>query len=213
MNQTKKFNKQNINDTYLYSKALITRSIKLDIISIGKNIIQTLQQKLRDDYEGKCVVEGYIKPNSCDIKSYSSGLLKSNYVIYEVMFECLTCFPVEGMLINCTAMNITKAGIRAEITTREKPSPAIVFITRDHNYNVDEFTQIKEGDVFVAKVIGQRFELNDKFVSVIAKLKTKTKEPLYKTTTNIMNTKKKTTIPKKDIYPCYLHLMVFVFIN
>jgi hypothetical protein len=81
MNQTKKFNKQNINDTYLYSKALITRSVKLDIISIGKNIIQTLLQKLRDDYEGKCVVEGYIKPNSCDIKSYSSGLLKSNYVI------------------------------------------------------------------------------------------------------------------------------------
>ena len=118
--------------------------------------------------------------------------------MYEVMFECLTCFPVEGMLINCTAINITKAGIRAEITTVEKPSPAIVFITRDHNYNIDEFSQIKEGDVFVARVIGQRFELNDKFVSVIAKLKTKTKEHLHKIVPNIINTKKKTSVsPKK----------------
>ena len=44
-------------------------------------------------------------------------------------------------------------------------------ITRDHHYNVDSFTNIKEGDIFEASVIGQRFELNDKFVSIIAKLK------------------------------------------
>ena len=199
MTQNKKFNKPNITDTYLYSKSLITRSVKLDITSIGKNINETLLQKLKDECEGKCVVEGYIKPKSCLIKSYSSGLLKSNYVIYEVMFECLTCFPVEGMLIHCTAINITKAGIRAEITTTEKPSPAIVFITRDHNYNIDEFSQIKEGDVFVARVIGQRFELNDKFVSVIAKLKTNTKGKgnVQKPMPSIMNTKKKTIVPKK----------------
>ena len=200
MNQNKKFIKQNITDTYLYSKSLITRSVKLNITSIGKNINETLLQKLRDECEGRCVVEGYIKPKSCLIKSYSSGLLKSSYVMYEVMFECLTCFPVEGMLINCTAINITKAGIRAEITTVEKPSPAIVFITRDHNYNIDEFSQIKEGDVFVARVIGQRFELNDKFVSVIAKLKTKTKEHLHKIVPNIINTKKKTSVSPKKTY-------------
>jgi DNA-directed RNA polymerase subunit E'/Rpb7 len=182
----------------LYSKSLITRSIKLDINSIGKNIIITLLQKIRDDYEGKCVVEGYIQPGTCNIKGYSSGLLKSNYVIYEVLFECLTCFPVQGMLIECVAINITKAGIRAEINTDKKPSPAIVFITRDHNYNVDEFSKIKEGDIFEARVIGQRFELNDKFVSIIAKLTSKTKEhhkPQLKKKTINTNT----IVSKKDI--------------
>jgi DNA-directed RNA polymerase subunit E'/Rpb7 len=182
----------------LYTKSLITRSVKLDINFIGKNIITTLLQKIKDEYEGKCVVEGYIQPGSCVIKGYSSGLLKSNYVVYEVIFECLSCFPVQGMLIECVAINITKAGIRAEINTDKKPSPAVVFITRDHNYNIDEFSKIKEGDIFMARVIGQRFELNDKFVSIIAKLISKTKE-VYNTQIKKKTIHQNTIVPKKDI--------------
>jgi DNA-directed RNA polymerase subunit E'/Rpb7 len=182
----------------LYTKSLITRSVKLDINFIGKNIITTLLQKIKDEYEGKCVVEGYIQPGSCVIKGYSSGLLKSNYVVYEVIFECLSCFPVQGMLIECVAINITKAGIRAEINTDKKPSPAVVFITRDHNYNIDEFSKIKEGDIFMARVIGQRFELNDKFVSIIAKLISKTKE-VYNTPIKKKPIHVNTSVSKKDI--------------
>ena len=172
-----KRNKRRINDYYIYSDCLITRTIKIPIVSIGRNINETIKRKISDDYEGKCVVEGFIKPNSCEILTYSSGLLRSDYVIYEVVFKCETCFPVEGMLINCIAVNITKAGIRAEIYNM-KPTPAIVFITRDHHYNNEQFSKIKEGDQFVASVIGQRFELNDKFVSIIAKLKSSSEEKI-----------------------------------
>ena len=157
-------------DNVIYSDCLITRTIQLSIMSIDKDIYKTILQKIVDEYEGRCVVEGFIKPSSCNIMSYSSGLIKSDYIIYEVVFNCKICFPVEGMIIRCIANNITKAGIRAEIA-HVKPSPAVVFITRDHHYNVDFFSTIKEGDTFEASVIGQRFELNDKFVSIIAKLK------------------------------------------
>jgi DNA-directed RNA polymerase subunit E'/Rpb7 len=157
-------------DNVIYSDCLITRTIQLSITSIDKDIYKTILQKIVDEYEGRCVVEGFIKPSSCNIMSYSSGLIKSDYIIYEVVFNCKICFPVEGMIIRCIANNITKAGIRAEIA-HVKPSPAVVFITRDHHYNVDFFSTIKEGDMFEASVIGQRFELNDKFVSIIAKLK------------------------------------------
>jgi DNA-directed RNA polymerase subunit E'/Rpb7 len=157
-------------DNVIYSDCLITRTIQLSIMSIDKDIYKTILQKIVDEYEGRCVVEGFIKPSSCNIMSYSSGLIKSDYIIYEVVFNCKICFPVEGMIIRCVANNITKAGIRAEIAN-VKPSPAVVFITRDHHYNVDLFSTIKEGDTFEASVIGQRFELNDKFVSIIAKLK------------------------------------------
>jgi DNA-directed RNA polymerase subunit E'/Rpb7 len=157
-------------DNVIYSDCLITRTIQLSIMSIDKDIYKTILQKIVDEYEGRCVVEGFIKPASCNIMTYSSGLIKSDYIIYEVVFNCKICFPVEGMIIRCVANNITKAGIRAEIAN-VKPSPAVVFITRDHHYNVDLFSTIKEGDTFEASVIGQRFELNDKFVSIIAKLK------------------------------------------
>ena len=72
------------------------------------------------------------------------------------------------MTIPCIVKNITKAGIRAQ--TDEEVSPVIIFIARDHHYMSQKFSNIKEGEIINAKVIGQRFELNDKYISIIAEL-------------------------------------------
>ena len=153
-----------------YSRCLVTRNVTLPITAIGKNIRQTLEQNISANFEGKCVVEGYIKPNSSTIVTYSSGLVQGgNNILFEVVFECMVCFPVENALIMCVAKNITKAGIRAE-SAEESPSPVVVFIAKDHHYNVSQFAEIKEGDKFKARVVGQRFELNDKYVSIIGEL-------------------------------------------
>jgi len=151
----------------IYSKALITRTISLSINSIGKNIRQIIEMEVGNIFEGKCIVEGFVKPKSTKIISFSSGLIeRGTYISFEVVFECEICFPVEGMLLTCEAKNITKAGIRCE-STEEKPSPIVVFIARDHHYNNNYFSSIQEGDNVNVRVIGQRFELNDKFISII----------------------------------------------
>ena len=67
------------------------------------------------------------------------------------------------------AKDLNKAGIRAE-SSDETPSPIVVFVAKDHNYDVEAFSNIKEGQRFVAKVIGQRFELNDTYISIIAEI-------------------------------------------
>lgn len=152
----------------IYSSILITRSIPVNIINVGNNIKQTLEKIIALQIEGKCVVDGFIKPNSTKILTYSSGLVNGPDIIFEVTFECLVCSPVEGMHIKCIAKNITKAGIRAE--TNETPSPLIIFIARDHHYNLPYLSTIKENDTINIRVIGQRFELNDKYISVIAEL-------------------------------------------
>ena len=164
-------NQRMIDDYIIYSSSMITRSISLSIITIGENLDDTIRQKIHDEYEGKCVVEGYIRPGSSKIITYSSGIVRGGYIVFEVLFECDICLPVEGMKLKCIAVNITIAGIRANIANL-KPSPAVIFITRDHHYDNEYFNTINEGDIFIAIVIGQRFELNDKFVSVIAKLET-----------------------------------------
>ena len=154
----------------IYSRGLITRNIVLPITTIGKNIAETIENNIKANFESKCIVEGFIKPNSTRLITYSSGLIvRGCNISFEVVFECEICFPVEGMLISCLAKNITKAGIKAESDT-DVPSPVIVFIARDHHFNVDFFSDIKEGDKITVKVIGQRFELNDKFISVIGEL-------------------------------------------
>jgi DNA-directed RNA polymerase subunit E'/Rpb7 len=159
----------------IYSRCLITRNVVLPITSIGTNIREIINKKINDNYEGKCLVEGFIEKNSTKIVSHSSGLIqRGTNITFVVVFECNVCFPVEGTLISCIAKNITKAGIRAE-SSDEIPSPIVVFIARDHHYNSEQFNEIKEGDKFTARVIGQRFELNDKYVSIIAELKVERK--------------------------------------
>jgi hypothetical protein len=153
--------------TSIYSRGLITRNVTLAITNIGKNIKETLENSIAFNFEGKCLVEGFVKPNSSKIISYSSGLIeRGNLISFEIIFECDICFPVEGTKITCIAKNITKAGIRAE-SAFDVPSPIVVFIARDHHYNVADFGSIKEEDKFTVRVIGQRFELNDKFISII----------------------------------------------
>jgi DNA-directed RNA polymerase subunit E'/Rpb7 len=155
----------------VYSRCLIARKIVLPVTTIGKNLKETIEENIKANFEGKCVVEGYIKPNSSVILSYSSGIIMNgNKILFEVVFECDICFPVEGQLIDCVAKNITKAGIRAE-SADDVPSPIVVFIAKDHHYAIPYFSEIKEGDKIKVQVIGQRFELNDKYISIIGTIK------------------------------------------
>ena len=151
----------------IYTSALISRQVTLHITNVGSNLKRTLQRVIADQVEGKCVVEGFVKPGSSNIQTYSSGQVRAACIVYEVVFECEVCTPVEGMLIDCIAKNVTKAGIRAEVNG--DPSPVVIFIARDH-HSSDYFANIKEGQSLKVRVIGQRFELNDRYVSVIAEV-------------------------------------------
>ena len=153
----------------VYSPCQITTKVVLPIATIGKNLLQTLENTITQTVGGKCIVEGYVKPGSVRVITFSSGIIKGDKVIFDVVFNCEVCFPVAGMNLNCVAKNITKAGIRAE-SADEQPSPIVVFIARDHYYANEYFNSIEENDKFVATVIAQRFELNDKYVSVIAQI-------------------------------------------
>lgn len=155
----------------VYSDALLTKVLEIPMNAVGSGIKDKLEKKLRKDIEGKCISEGYIKPSSVKVLTYSSGkIYDGNKIHFETTFECKICLPVEGMIINCVARNITKAGIRADIDTSDDKSPVVVFVARDHHYNSDYFSSIKEKDNIKIRVIGQRFELNDNYISIIAEL-------------------------------------------
>jgi DNA-directed RNA polymerase subunit E'/Rpb7 len=159
---------QSQNQIGIYMSSMITRKVSIPMDKIGKNIKPLLEKNISSQLEGKCSVEGYIKPSSIKILTYSNGIINGSNVLFEVVFECLICSPVEGMHIDAIAKNITKAGIRAEY--QEIPTPVVIFIARDHHYKSTYFSEVKEGDTIKVRVIGQRFELNDKYISVIAEL-------------------------------------------
>jgi len=154
----------------VYLKSLLTQKVVLSINEIGNNLKQNLEKKIAYKIEGKCIVEGFIKPNSVNIVNYSSGTVNAANVEFQVLFECMICHPTEGMLMECVAKTITKAGIHAEVIDKDGVVPVTVFVARDHNYNDVNFNNVAENAKILARVIGIRFELNDPYVSVIAKL-------------------------------------------
>jgi len=164
----KKDTRKKAGDIGVYMNSLLSRKIHIPFKKVGKNIKELLQNKIKRDIEGKCTIEGFIKPNSTKVLTYSSGVLFEDVIEFDVAFECLVCCPVEGMKIKCVIKNKTQAGIRAVID--EDVSPVVIYITRDHHYNNKYFSTVEEGDEITAKVIGQRYELNDEQVSIIGEI-------------------------------------------
>lgn len=150
----------------IYTRNILNLKVSIDFKDIDNNIYNLLEKKIKKKYEGICIDQGFIKPDSIKLITYSSGELYSNYVLYNVMIECLIANAVEGMELECIVKTITKVGIKAEIN--DNPSPFIIFITRDHHHNSNKFSKVEENNLITVKVIGQRYELKNKFIAVIA---------------------------------------------
>jgi DNA-directed RNA polymerase subunit E'/Rpb7 len=153
-----------------YIKSLLERKIFLKITEIGQNIKPNLERMISSKEEGKCTVEGYIRPGSTNVINYSSGKVNGEYVEYHVVYECMICYPVEGMDIECVCKTLTKAGIHAEVIDQTGNIPITIFISRDHHMNHHEFGLVKEDARLLVKIIGIRFELNDPYICAIGRL-------------------------------------------
>ena len=153
----------------IYNESIIEKTIFISFQHVGNNLKQYLEEKIKKIYENKCCEEGFIKEDTIQLISYSAGLLQGNDVRFNIVFSCMICLPVQNMIIDCFVESITKAGVKGIVTKTEK-NPIVIFIARDHHYNVSAFGTIKENDKIKVKVIGQRFELHDDFITVIAEL-------------------------------------------
>jgi DNA-directed RNA polymerase subunit E'/Rpb7 len=158
------------NEYDVYIKSLLTKKITLKITEIGKNVKANLTKKIVNSIEGKCIIEGFIRPSTVNIVSYSPGLIKDDHVEFQVVYMCLVCNPVKDLEILCVVRNVTKAGIHAHVVDEDENVPITVFIARDHHNMNPHFDTIKEADSVKAKIIGTRFELNDTSITAIASL-------------------------------------------
>jgi len=154
----------------VYIQEMLTMKAFLSITEVGQNIKQNLERWISKNTEGRCIREGYIKPKSVKVISYSSGTVNGDKVEFQTVFECMVCHPVEGMLIECNVKTITKAGVHAEVTDETGIVPVVVFVARDHHFNNKRFAEIQENSKITVKVVGVRYELNDPYICVIAQL-------------------------------------------
>jgi DNA-directed RNA polymerase subunit E'/Rpb7 len=153
----------------VYLQSVLTMKVIVPMTHVGKNIKQNLERIISKKTEGKCIAEGFIRPNSVKIIKYSSGVVNNENIEFQTVFECMVCHPVEGMLVECETKTITKAGIHAEVIDETGTVPITVFVARDHHFTDRHFAEIKENMKIRVRVIGVRFELNDPNICVIGK--------------------------------------------
>jgi hypothetical protein len=151
----------------LYHTSLLSRSLSIPISSMGGNIQEVLMDQL-SQIEGQCLEEGYIKKGSMNIVRYSCGVFKGAFVMIQVVFECLVSNPVPGQTFTCVVEHNTRAGIKGRLDSSEKPF--IIFLARDHHHHIPNFSEIKENDKIKVTVLGQRYEIHDPTISIIAVL-------------------------------------------
>jgi DNA-directed RNA polymerase subunit E'/Rpb7 len=167
MNQKKEYG--------VYIMSMLSKRVVLKITEIGKNIKQNLERKIKYGIEGKCITEGFIRPKTVELVSYSCGLIKDDHIEFHVIYRCLVCNPIKDVEVECKVKNITKAGIHAEVRDDEDNVPITIFVARDHNYTNHVFDNVEVDTIIRTKIIGVRFELNDPSITAIAQLLDKTR--------------------------------------
>ena len=167
MNQKKEYG--------VYIMSMLSKRVVLKITEIGKNIKQNLERKIKYSIEGKCITEGFIRPKTVELVSYSCGLIKDDHIEFHVIYRCLVCNPIKDVEVECKVKNITKAGIHAEVKDNEDNVPITIFVARDHNYTNSAFDKVEADTTIRVKIIGIRFELNDPTITAIAQLMNKTR--------------------------------------
>ena len=154
----------------VYMKQLLSTKVFVRITEIGKNTKSNLEKLIVQKTEGRCIPEGYVRPRSVNVVKYSAGMINAanpKFIEFYVLYECMVCNPVEGMMIDCKVTDITMAGVHAIVESDTPNRPLIeVFVARDHNYMNRKFAEVKEADTIKVRIIGKRFELNDPCITV-----------------------------------------------
>lgn len=160
-----------------YSECLTSKKVTIPFTEVSGHaakgsITQMIRTYISTQIENKCTVDGFVHPNTCKILSHSSGLLQGPNVVFDVAYSCSVFLPCEGAILVCRVKSVTSAGILAGINGATVVNPVIVYILREHHASDSDkyFNSIRPDAVVRVKVIGHRFELNDKHVSVIGEL-------------------------------------------
>ena len=155
----------------IYAKSVLTHHVSLSPEQIEDGIDEIILKQIKNDIEGKCSKEGYVKKDSVSVIKRSTGNLRNNEftgdIHYQVLYSCLVCNPSNNQEIFCTVKQKNKMGVLAE------SGPLVIIIPFQHHDNANRtiFQNIEADKKIIVSVIGSRFNINDNKISVVGKLK------------------------------------------
>lgn len=155
----------------IYIRMLLCEKIKLEPTFIHKHYKDEVLRRLKIKVEGICSKHGYIKPNSIEIHKICAGRIElislNGNTEFDVWFYADVCNPMIGSVIKCQVTNINKFGILAEAEN------VIETIIAKNSVNIQsdvDLDKIRIGDEVFVEIVGKKYELNEKKISLIGKI-------------------------------------------
>jgi DNA-directed RNA polymerase subunit E'/Rpb7 len=151
----------------IYFNNIIKKKVIINPKHMG-NIDKYIENYLKSNFEGKCVAEGYIKPESIKIVRRSFGsILGSRFtgdITYMIEYSADICNPVIGNVIECTVKNINKLGLLCN------NGPITIIVGKKFHDNLEDINKIKEGDKINVEIIAKKIQLNKEEIQVVGKI-------------------------------------------
>ena len=163
----------------MFRNEIIERRVIIDPVEIRRNPIDRdvdksqivdniLTREIKEMYGDRCIDTGYVDASTIQIVERSIGRIYAEHlngnIVYDVRFSADVCCPVKGDEVVGRVTNSNKMGLLV------KHGPLNIVLARQHHVNRKCFKRINIGDDIPVSIVGSRFSLNDKQISVIGYL-------------------------------------------
>jgi DNA-directed RNA polymerase subunit E'/Rpb7 len=155
----------------IFVRVQLCEKVKLEPAFLSKDYKEEVLRRLKAKVEGICSKHGYIKPDSIDIYKICTGRVEliglNGNSMFDVYFFADVCNPLLGSIIKCQVSNINKFGILAEAGNIIEAIIAKNSVSIQSDIDLEK---VRIGDEVFIEVLGKKYELNDKKISLIARI-------------------------------------------
>jgi DNA-directed RNA polymerase subunit E'/Rpb7 len=155
----------------IFMKMLLNDKVKLEPAFLSKRYKEEVLRRLKLRLEGVCSRHGFIKPNSIQLHKVCIGKVElislNGNVQFDVSFYADICNPLIGSVIKSKVLNVNKFGILAE------SEGVVEIIVAKNSIGIQseiDLNRVRIGDELLIEVVGKKFELNDKKISLIGRV-------------------------------------------
>lgn len=153
-------------------------SIQLSPADLIADFEDVILRRVRDTLEGVCSRYGYIRPGSISILKRSAGSFVKQHFNGHIKFEMIcraeVCNPNVGAKFQAIVKNKNALGIHAESALKNngKEETILDIIIPKRSVGIVSTISLEDvqiGDKIHVEVLGKRYQLNDKKISIIAR--------------------------------------------
>lgn len=153
-------------------------SIQLNPSELQINFEDTINKKLKLEYEGICSKYGFIKPNSIKIQKRSIGIFSKQHFNGNIQFDLQcnadVCNPIKGLVVEAIIKNKNALGLLAEssieIDSKQVPVLDIIIPKKAAGIMSEiDLDSININDSIYVMVLSKRYQMNDNKIAIIGK--------------------------------------------